>query len=235
MPPVRHQIPLRVGLTDEASFENFYSGHTANSNLLNHLQAGTPDLVYLYGTAHSGVSHLLIAISKQAERLGQRTQYIPLKELLDAPAAMLSQLDSLDLLCLDDIDSVARLDDWQLEIFHLFNRLREQGAGIVFGGHLVPAELQIDLADLRSRILSGQTWAISELDDVDKLVVLKKRATLRGFNLSDAVAKYLLGREQRDMSNLMKRLDQLDRLSLQEKKLVTLPMVKKVIENQEAI
>lgn len=226
---------MRVGLADEASFENFYSGQNANSNLLNYLQAGTPDLLYLYGPAHSGVSHLLIAISKQAELVGLRTQYIPLKELLDAPAAMLGQLDSLDLLCLDDIDSVAQLDNWQLEIFHLFNRLREQETGIVFGSHLVPAELEIGLADLRSRILSGQTWAIAELNDAEKLAALKKRAALRGFSLSDSVAKYLLGREQRDMSNLMKRLDQLDRLSLQEKKLVTLPLVKKVIEPQETI
>lgn len=234
MPPVKGQIPLRIGLDDEARFDNFYSGEGANLALLTYLQTEQPDLLYLYGAPSSGVSHLLIALAKRAESGRKRAQYIPLKELLDAPASMLSQLGSLDLLCFDDIDSVAPNEEWQLEIFHLFNRQREQGVHIVFGSHSAPSELQIGLADLRSRILSGQTWAIAELGDEEKLAALKKRASLRGFDLTDAVVNYLMGREQRDMSNLMQCLDQLDRLSLQEKKLVTLPLVKEVIEAQRA-
>lgn len=239
VPEFKEQIPLRLWLEDEAQFDNFYSG-SKNVDLLAYLKNNEPDLLYLYGNRSVGVSHLLIAISKRAEALGHATQYVPLKELLEAaPAEMLRQLGQLDLLCIDDIDLVAVSDLklkpeselWQVEILHLFNRLREQGAHLVFGGHSAPNQLRIGLADLRSRVLSGQTWAINELDDADKLQALKHRSALRGFDLSDSVAKYLLGHQQRDMSHLIGLLDRLDRLSLEEKKLVTLPLVKQLIES----
>jgi DnaA-homolog protein len=227
----KEQIPLRLWLEDEAQFDNFYAG-AKNKELLAYLQSNEPDLLYLYGSTSVGVSHLLIAISKRAEASGRTAQYVPLKELLDAaPAEILRQLNQLDLLCLDDLDLVADSESWQVEILHLFNRLREQGTHFVFGGHSAPTELQIGLADLRSRVLSGQTWALTELEDADKLLALKHRSALRGFNLADNVARYLLGHQQRDMSHLMNLLDRLDRLSLEEKKLITLPLVKQLIES----
>lgn len=232
MSSVKQQIPLRIGLEDEAQFDNFYPGEGGNFELLRYLQEANPDLLYLYGAPSAGVSHLLVALIKGAEVNGNKVQYVPLKELAGAPAAMLQQLEQLDLLCIDDIDLIAGNASWQQELFHLFNRAREEGTRIIFGGHSAPADLEIDLADLRSRVLAGQTWAVQELSDDEKLAALKSRAELRGFNLSDRVANYLLGHRQRDMATLMGYLDNLDRLSLEEKKLVNLPLVKRLIENQ---
>ena len=228
---VKRQIPLRLGLEDDTSFENFYASPGVNSDLVDFLKNENPDQLYLYGEPSSGISHLLIALTKQSELQRQKAQYVPLIELLDGPAIMLEQLENLSLICLDDIDLIAESEDWQQQVFHLYNRLKEEGCRFVFGSHSVPQSLKINLADLRSRILSGQTWAISSLEDEDKIAALKRRAELRGFNLSDQVAKYLLGREKRDMSNLMNQLNMLDQLSLQEKKMVTVPLVKAAIEN----
>ena len=232
MSPVKQQIPLRIGLEDEAQFDNFYSGEGDNLKLLHYLQEANPDLLYLFGKPASGVSHLLIALTKRAEALGDKVQYVPLKDLAGAPAEMLQQLEHLDLLCIDDIELVIGDVSWQQEVFHLFNRARQEGTRIVFGGHSTPTDLKIDLADLKSRVLAGQTWAVQELSDEEKLSALKSRAALRGFNLSDRVANYLLGHRQRDMSTLMGYLNKLERLSLEEKKLVSWPLVKRLIENQ---
>lgn len=133
-------------------------------------------------------------------------------------------------MCLDDIDSIAKSDLWQNEVFHLYNELRAQGCPIVFGSHSSPSELPISLADLRSRLLAGETWALEELTDEDKLAALQQRASGRGFNLSDSVARYLIGRQRRDMTSLINILDKLDRLSLEQKKLITLPFVKSLID-----
>lgn len=230
MSSVNSQIPLRVRLEDEASFENFYPGNKANQELTLYLQNSHPDVLYLYGAPSTGVSHLAIALVKEAEAAGQLAQYVPLEDLQGAPAEMLGQLEDMDLLCFDDIQLIRNSAEWQLGLFHLFNRMREQGGRFVFTGHSVPAQLDIALPDLRSRILAGQTWAVSALNDREKLQALKNRAQLRGFRLSDQVANYLIGHQQRDMAHLMGLLDQLDRLSLEEKKLITLPFVKQLIE-----
>ena len=104
---------------------------------------------------------------------------------------------------------------------------------MVFGSHSSPSELPITLADLRSRLLSGETWALEELTDEDKVVALQQRATGRGFNLSDGVARYLIDRQRRDMTSLIGILDKLDRLSLEQKKLITLPFVKTLIDSSQ--
>jgi DnaA family protein len=230
---VSEQIPLRVWLTDEAQLDNYYAGTSANASVLEYLKSNQPDILYLYGPSHSGISHLLIALTKRAEARGEKAQYIPLQEMLEAPAEMLKHLGSLDFLCLDDIDSIAKSDFWQNEVFHLYNELREQGCPMVFGSHSSPSELPITLADLRSRLLSGETWALEELTDEDKVVALQQRATGRGFNLSDGVARYLIDRQRRDMTSLIGILDKLDRLSLEQKKLITLPFVKTLIDSSQ--
>lgn len=233
MTGVSKQIPLRVWLTDEAQLDNYYAGTGANAGVLEYLRSNQPNILYLYGPAHSGVSHLLIALTKRAESEGRKAQYIPLQEMLEAPAEILKQLGSLDFLCLDDIDSIAKSDLWQNEVFHLYNELSAQGCQMIFGSHSSPTELPIALADLRSRLLAGETWALEELADEDKLGALQKRAAGRGFNLSDNVASYLIGRQRRDMTSLIGILDKLDRLSLQQKKLITLPFVKSLIDSNQ--
>ena len=205
---------------------NFYAGKQANQLLIEYLRASYPEVLYLYGGRSSGVSHLLIALCKRAEQQGRAAQYLPLADVIQAPAEMLQSLGQIDFLCLDDCQLLSESEAWQKEIFHLFNRIREVGGNLMFGSHLAPSELKLNLADLRSRMLSGESWAINALTDEDKAVALQTRAKARGFNLSDQVVSYLINRQQRDMSSLMDLLAKLDRLSLEQKKLITLPFVK---------
>lgn len=231
MSSVEQQIPLRVRVDDEAQLKNFYTEKDSNADLLSYLRQARPEVLYLYGKPHTGISHLLLALIRQAQSQQEIAQYLPLKEFSDASINGLEYLEQCQLLCVDDIEQVSAKNEWQVQVLHLFNRIRQQGGRVVFAGHKSPSNLQIDLADLRSRILSGQTWMVTEMSDPQKLSALKMRASSRGFTLSDQVTNYLLGRQQRDMTTLMQRLDQLDHLSLQEKKLITVPLVKKLIES----
>ena len=220
------QMPLRLWLEDDAHLDNFYPGKGANIELVNYLKANQPDLLYLFGPASCGVSHLLFALCKRAEQQGRRVQYIPLQELVAEPSEMLSYLGEVDFLCVDNIEAIKVSNDWQQALFNLYNQIRDQGGTVLFGAHIAPTELSIDLADLRSRVLAGEVWSVQELSDEDKMIALQKRAESRGFSLSDQVARYLINHKDRDMSSLMDLLSRLDRLSLEQKKLITLPFVK---------
>jgi DnaA family protein len=61
------------------------------------------------------------------------------------------------------------------------------------------------------------------------LIALQLRARGRGFELPTEVASYLLLRNQRDMTSLFTVLQQLDELSLEKKRRITIPLLKELL------
>jgi len=64
------------------------------------------------------------------------------------------------------------------------------------------------------------------LDEQEKLSALKSRAALQGIPLKDDVLNFIYLRSERSMSQLFVVLSQLDKLSLAEKRKITIPFVK---------
>jgi DnaA family protein len=72
--------------------------------------------------------------------------------------------------------------------------------------------------------------ALTTLNDDQKLNALKMCACNRGLSLSEEVAAYLMKHYQRDMKSLIDALDKLDKVSLAEKRRITIPFVKQVLD-----
>ena len=86
------------------------------------------------------------------------------------------------------------------------------------------------LPDLLSRLKSGLVIHFSDYREEDLRGLLKYRAQIRGLVLTDEVALYILARLSRTTSAVMLALDTLDRASMVEKRPVTLPFAKKVLD-----
>jgi DnaA family protein len=71
---------------------------------------------------------------------------------------------------------------------------------------------------------------LEPLSDLEKINVLQQRAHLRGFELSDEVAEYLVKRVKRDLPSLIKLLNKFDDATLVEKRKLTVPFVKSLLE-----
>ena len=84
-------------------------------------------------------------------------------------------------------------------------------------------------ADLASRLGSLQHFALQPLNDADKARLLQRRAEARGYDLSQAVLDYWLARGPRDVQSLLTDLDTLDRVSLLERRRVTIPLLKQAL------
>jgi len=94
----------------------------------------------------------------------------------------------------------------------------------------MPAQqLPILLPDLLSRLQSGLLYQLVELDDEDKLLALQLRAKKRGLDLPDSVGEFILLRAERNLSTLMRILDELDHRSLQQQRKLTVPLVKETL------
>jgi DnaA family protein len=226
----QRQLPLQIRLRDGATLENFLALPRLEP-LLGSLQAQlAPEgeaLVFLHGPAGTGKSHLLQACCHVASG---EALYLPLGELQRFPASeVLQGVERLDRVCLDDVQAVLGDAAWERGLFNLVNAARQTGCRLVIAGNAAPRALSVDLPDLRSRLAGGIVYHLEEVDDEGKAAILEFRARRRGMNLQSGVATYIVNRAPRAMEQLLEVLDQLDQVSLVEKRALSIPFVKEAM------
>jgi len=226
------QLALGVRLRDSSLFESYYPGRNQATvdALLSLRTSEPPTCVFLHGAASTGKTHLLQAWCARAGRRGEATAYLPLADLLSLGPDLLAGCGELDGVCVDDIGLIAGRRDWERALFTLHQQLDERHGRLVVAGVLPPAQSGIELADLRSRLGGGLLLTLHTLAEAEQIRALQLRAQLRGFELPDEAARYLLRRLPRDMATLCSLLDQLDEASLAAQRKLTVPFVKNVLE-----
>ena len=232
------QFTLAVTLPDDETLHSFYGAETspAVAFIRQYLQpqtaAGTPQPpVFVFGASGSGKSHLLYAACVQAQELGLTSQLLALDEFAQYSPRMLDNLEQLDLVCLDNIGAVAGDSHWQLALFDLYNRLAENGKKLIIVADDQPTALGFTLPDLVSRLQACTVFQLRLLSDDDKQKLLQQKARVRGLDLPDEVARYLLNRQQRDIRALVSTLDILDKASMVHQRRLTIPFVKDVLNS----
>ncbi len=242
------QLTFRLSLDDDATFRNFYRGSAESHNsrivrtLENALQrwvkqpsaaahSGTvlDEFIWLWGESSVGCSHLLQAVCHDAELLGLRAFYLDFSRNAALHPDVLSGLETMGLVCLDSVDELAGQPDWELALFNLYNQMSEYQTPLLIGAHAPPQQLGFKLPDLTSRMQSAAQFHLQMISDDEKAVALKLRADCRGFELSDDVARYLVSRSERSMTQLLKVLTLLDKQSLSSQRKVTIPLLKSVM------
>lgn len=228
------QLSLSMRLRDDATFANYYPG--ANAGTLGYVEHACEtenqwldSVLYLWGSAGVGRSHLLQAACLRVEERGGRALYLPLAELAHHGPQLLDNVEFCDLVCLDDIQAVLGQPHWEEALFHAFNRLRDAGKQLLIAAHAPPRELSIKLPDLQSRLSIALVFQLHELSDDDKLRALQLRASRRGLQLPDDVGRFILSRSERSMTVLFETLEQLDRASLQAQRKLTIPFLKEAL------
>ncbi|MBE0404805.1 DnaA regulatory inactivator Hda [Halomonas citrativorans] len=232
MSRVPAQLPLGVGLRDDATFNNYYASG-ANAPLVEHLtqqfQPNAEPFIYLWGAQGSGKSHLLQAACHAASDADLRALYLPLADLGHFPPLMLEDIERLDLVAIDDLEYVVGRKRWEEALFHAFNRLRDAGKQLVIASNTPPRQLEVVLPDLASRLTWGVTFHLHPLDDESRLAALRLRANVRGMQLPDDVGRYILHRGPRELGDLCKAIETLDQASLSAKRKLTIPFVKSAL------
>ncbi|KZN28560.1 DnaA regulatory inactivator Hda [Pseudoalteromonas luteoviolacea] len=228
------QLALPVTLPDDETFTSYFGGE--KSLEVTHLKKALSEIqqdfqfTYLCGLADSGKSHLLYATCIHAQELGLSTILISLREVIKFGPDVLEGLDGLDVVCIDDVHLVAGNDAMEKALFNFFNRFNEAGKCLVMTADLLPSMLNIALPDLESRLAWGTTFQIRSMSDDDKAEALVKRANMRGLELSDECARFLLTRLSRDMRALLDVLDKLDHASMAAQRKLTIPFIKATLK-----
>jgi len=224
------QLPLGIRLNDEATFANFLVS-SGNRQLFDVLTSTSPSvqLIYLWGAEGSGRSHLLQALCHRYAESGASALYLPLLSRHDFAPQILEHSHALSVICVDDLDAVATDSVWQEAMFHCFNEAAESNVLFVVTASRAPRDLDLSLADLRSRMQKGLIFQLQAVDDGFKKQILQHRANSRGISLSDQVCDYILQRADRSLAGLIAVLERLDSESFQRQRRLTVPLVKDVM------
>lgn len=188
------------------SLDNFIPGQ--NTEALHSLKMAIDGaiearFIYLWGAPGSGKSHLLQACNE------------------------LALAHNLPLSVVDDVNALD--EEAQIELFNYFNQLRASGGILITSGNAAPTQMELR-DDLATRLAWGLVYQLHPLTDEEKARALKTHAKERGMKLPDEVVDYCLRYLRRDLPTLMAVLNALDEWSLTEKKPVTVPLLKKLLQ-----
>lgn len=229
---VVEQLPLRVQLRDEATFENFFAKQDLEAVEQIKLAANQQgeQCIFISGHLGSGCSHLLQAACHEAQAQDLNSVYLPLDDLVGYSPAVFESLENMPLIALDNLQAVAGNKEWEEALFHLFNRMRDAGGRMLFAADKPLNQLDIQLPDLMSRLKWGLSYEFDAPDDEYKISVLQLRGHNRGLEIAPEVAKYVIKQVKGDMEHMFEVLHKLDHASLSAQRKLTRPFVKAVME-----
>ncbi len=231
------QLALPIRMNASATLDNFIAGR--NAQLIHFLQRFLDQQgelqAYLWAHGARGKSHLLQAMCQQAAERKLQASYLPMAELAGFDATMLTGLEQLQLLAIDDLQAVVADPVWAEAIFHLINRCRNAGCRLLLAASESPQSIPVALPDLASRLVWGPVFHLDPLADDELLVFIFNRARQRGLNLPAEVAHYIVKHLPRDIRYLETLIALLDEEAMASKRRVTLPLVKLVMQEHRNV
>jgi len=220
------QIPLSFPKFDFNKFDFFHSNIVNRETIAlidNLFKFNYKDnRIYLWGPSAVGKTHILIATIKKFLNLNK--EVIDLSFIDDNDTF---NLGSIDLFFLDDIE---RADGKiQNNLFNIFNMSENENAAIFITGSLPPNQMSLR-PDLKTRISQCLVLNLKELEDEEKKDVLLKRSYFMGINLKLEIIDYLVKNYNRNMHELIKLIEKIDKESIIQKKRITIPFIKSFME-----
>ena len=134
-----------------------------------------------------------------------------------------------DIIFLDSYNSIYGSKNGEILLFKLFNESKQKNAKVLFNNSIHDEQIP-NLKDLESRMSSSLLINFPILSDEDKKIIILNFLKNRGLILSDQSIEFILSRYSRSLDNLIELYIKLDKISLVEKKNITIPLIKKTID-----
>ncbi len=221
------QLTLDMGMKPVPNFSNFLVG--PNDAAFQHLKlwatapTRSPVPTYVWGDPGCGKTHLLRACADVMSASGARIGW------LDATMREPPEFDPRwAAVVLDDVHAFSAVQ--QHAAFKWFIEAQTHQRWVLASGSLPVTDLGLR-DDLRTRLGWGHVFALQALCDAQRRAVLRQQADARGVFLKDEVMDFILNRFSRDLGSLMQLLEHLDHYALANKRVVTVALVKDMLES----
>jgi DnaA family protein len=229
-------MPLKIGLRDDACFETFVTEKESQALALSGLQSAliqtNGNAFYLYGESGAGKTHLLQASCRYVTEKGQTSVYLPFGDhSLPLIPDVLMGLEQTPLVCLDDMTEIVGDSKWELALANLITKSSVQGHTVILAGQVSINDWSIktnELAKALMMVLPIELHSVIEKEEV--IVALQRHSKRLGFELPNDVGNYLVKQFSADLQELLAVLKLLEQATLVEKRRLTLPFVKQVLQ-----
>ena len=132
------------------------------------------------------------------------------------------------------IDDAHLIDaDGQQDLFRHLIRLAQTNERLVVTLD-IPPDMQPLREDVRTRLGAGHIYKLAPLDEAQQRALLAHRAQQRGWQLTADVLDTLYQRAPRDLGSLTRLIERLDQLSLEQKRRITLPLLRTALAETDA-
>ncbi len=191
---------------------NFYVNST-NIEAYNGLFLEDSNSVFLIGPRKSGKSFLAKMWLNNNESLIYKKN---LKEIISVKKNVI----------VEDIDNSINQED----IFHIINHCNNNKLKILISSSIKLNKIDITLPDLYSRLQLFKFLYIHQPDDDMLLNILTKLFIEKQFIINSfEIFDYILNRANRSYDNMIKIVKELDTLSLEKKRQLTIPLIKEIL------
>lgn len=208
------QLPLAFSHASAFGLEDFMPS-ASNQEALAWLQRWpdwpAPTLV-LHGPEGAGKTHL--AMIWKARSGAESLDHEALGSALEMDASRCYLLDPAEPV----IDELALLQ--------LYNRLRDEGGYLLLTARRPPQQWGIALPDLASRLVAAPSAALGAPDDELLSALFLKLFDDRQLVMPEPVIRYLLTHMERSFADARRLVDELDRLSLECQRPITIPLAR---------
>lgn len=133
-----------------------------------------------------------------------------------------------EIIFLDSYNNLFGFEEGEKKLFDLFNLSKEQKIKLIFNNSIEKSQ-KIDLKDLDSRLSSSLQLNFPDLSDEDKKIIVLNFMKKRGLILNNRSIDFIINRYSRSLNDLIELSYKLDKISLIEKKNITIPLIKKFI------
>lgn len=231
------QIPLSLTIPQPPlDFTQFRDSEnlTVVAHLREVIHGRDESVMYIYGPPDSGKTHLLQAACAEVSHQDKNPAFLPLVEIDTALPAAVEGLEYADLVCLDDVQTIAGQADCEQALFGLFNQLRERGVPLVVSGCAQPRGLPFILPDLVSRLAWGGVFALAPPSPPVREHILDGYARQLGLELPAKITTTLVAQGPGEVDALKSCLDALNQESLAARRKITVAMVRRLLKSQQA-
>ena len=197
---------------------------------------------FIYGGTGLGKTHLIQAVGNAVKNKfpGKKVHYMTLEKFAtdfinslqnNKANSFKEKYRKYDLLIIDDIQFIGKMEKIQEELFHTFNTFHENNKQIIFSSDKHPNYIP-DLADrLKSRFAAGMIVDISEPEYESRLAILKVKLRELNIDLGEDLIEYVAGSVQGNIRELEGSLNLIVCQYRLKNKAVTLAEVKNLLKN----
>ena len=197
---------------------------------------------FIYGGTGLGKTHLIQAVGNSIKNkyLDKKVHYMTLERFAtdfvnslqnNKANSFKEKYRRYDLLIIDDIQFIGKMEKIQEELFHTFNTFHENNKQIIFSSDKHPNYIP-ELADrLKSRFAAGMIVDISEPEYESRLAILKVKLREVNIDLDQEIIEYVAGAVQGNIRELEGSLNLIVCQYRLKNKPLSLPEVKNLLKN----